>query len=244
MKLGNLAVLCVVAIGVSASRLDAGLIFSDDFNDGNASGWTQYDGNFSVVNGAYRIKSTSFANDARAIAPMRLLSDCSIHLRFNIANNPQHSEWPTTVIFRAEEIASGIDNGRYYQLNIGPNIVQFVKVDHSGGNAQGLIQKSFATTEAQWHTLDLDVIGNTATAYIDGVSVLSYNNFTEYTGGPIGLKSINSATTLFDDVSVRSVPEPSTIAMLLVAGSAGLLVMAWRKQALQATGAVSAPCEA
>jgi hypothetical protein len=70
------------------------------------------------------------------------------------------------------------------------------------------------------HHLRLDIIGQTATAYIDGTEVLTYDGFAEYPSGGIGLKSINSATTLFDNVVVSTTPEPATLSLIALGGLA------------------------
>ena len=64
-----------VSFGVMALLVgraaDAEVLLDGDFNGGAATGWTEYDGSFAVVGGAYQITSNngdwSNNNDARAV---------------------------------------------------------------------------------------------------------------------------------------------------------------------------------
>jgi hypothetical protein len=49
------AVMCLPFLVVNLDTVNADTMFYDNFNDGVADGWTQYDGSWRVANGAYFI---------------------------------------------------------------------------------------------------------------------------------------------------------------------------------------------
>jgi len=210
-----------MCLGSAVACANAAVIFQDDFNDGDAAGWSEYDGTFSVVSGTYRIQSTAFANDARSVVGDAAWADYTIDLDFNLASSatPQ-----TCVLFRVEQIASGVDAGRYYQFLIKDYKVAFSLINYSGGNATNLKSVLYPVATDTWHHVELAVEGATATAYLDGVPVLDYDGFTHYPTGRIGLKTINRSTAFFDNIVVT--PEPATVSLLALGG----LAVLWRRR--------------
>src|SRR6476659_519210 len=66
-KLSAAAAVAVLIAGVAlAGPAHAATLFADDFNDGNADGWTKSGGSWSVASGAYQ--QTSTGADAKAQA--------------------------------------------------------------------------------------------------------------------------------------------------------------------------------
>jgi hypothetical protein len=84
------------------------------------------------------------------------------------------------------------------------------------------VNAPLVVSDNEWHHMELEVIGDSATARIDSALALSVSDLTKYPAGSIGLKTVNSGVTLFDNVRVSAIPEPSTA--LLVAS--GLLALA------------------
>jgi hypothetical protein len=63
-------------------------------------------------------------------------------------------------------------------------------------------------TDNEWHHVRIEVVRNTVTAAIDGTTVVSYDNLNRYANGRIGLKTINSGISLFDNVVVTRINLP------------------------------------
>src|ERR1043165_5969131 len=59
------ALALVLVIFVTTPAL-AVIIFQDNFDDGDAAGWQEFDGSFSASTGVYRITSNSYCGDARS----------------------------------------------------------------------------------------------------------------------------------------------------------------------------------
>lgn len=191
------AVVLVLSLCCSA-RADT-LVF-DDFNDGDVSDWTLFDGTFSVVDGVFNIAASGFCNDARAVIGDEGWSDYVIETDFHFTEGSTHA----SILFRIEEIASGCDAGRYYQFHIFSDHVGICRMNYSGGSCQILINAPAATDPDAWHHAALVVSGTSVAAYVDGAHVLSYDGLTHYSHGRVGLKNINSGINLYDDFEVYS----------------------------------------
>lgn len=198
----------------------ATVLLQDNFDDGDADGWYELDGTFSVVGGAYRVESTGFFNDARSIAGSLLWDDILLEADFNMLNREK-----TAILFRASDAQSGTDAGKYYQFEViaSQNLVEFCEIDFSGGSCNRLVNAPFVVSDNEWHHLQLEINGDSATAWIDSTLALSVSGLTKYPTGSIGLKTINSGTTLFDNVRVSAIPEPTTL-LLITAGLTALSV--------------------
>src|SRR5262249_35545520 len=89
-----------------------------------------------------------------------------------------------------------------------------------------LASSNFNFPANMWHHLTLNVVGQTVRAWIDGTNVLNSNLVTGNPNDPIGpsygkigLKAIDGGTAQFDNVTVTTVPEPSTLLLIWIAGS-------------------------
>ena len=217
MKMWKISFIAVAILVTSGVVANGSLFFEDNFNDGDASGWEEYDGVFSVVSGEYQIESTGFGNDARAVIGESTWTDYVINLDFNLTRSDLTSHH-TAILFRVEEIASGTDAGKYYQFYMTRDAVGFAELDYSSGNATVLAGTPYSLSLATWHHVQLRVEGASASAYIDGDLVLSHDGFDAYPAGKIGLKTMNDGVTSFDNVDVN--PEPATLGLLFIGGLA------------------------
>lgn len=181
-------------------------LLQDDFDDGHWQGWTTYDGVVSVTNGALRIRSTAWGDDARAVRGDTNWTNYRIGVDFKMSENPEDSSWPCTVIFRLNAITNGLDNGIYYQFNIGPDLQAFVFINYA--SAEWLTATNRIVSAGVWHHLLLTVSNSQATAAIDGLPILSCSGLTRLAHGAVGLKSINEAVNLFDNFTVSRVGAP------------------------------------
>jgi len=181
-----------------AGIASAGVIFEDDFDDGDAYGWKEYDGLFAVDSGVYVITSQSFYDDARSVNGIASMTDYTIDVDFKFP------EGHACILFHIEEIESGCDAGKYYQLHIYEDHVGFCLMNYSGGACTGLANIDYTVTTDVWHHAKLVIDGITAVAYVDGDSLLSYDGFTHYPAGRFALKRINDGVAYYDNVVVSS----------------------------------------
>jgi hypothetical protein len=190
------------------------ILFSDDFSSGTAAGWTEYDGSFAVVGGAYQITSNngdfSNNNDARAVIGSPSWSDYRIDLDYKITKTGA-SDWPVAALFRVSDIASGQNMGHYYQFLLGPKRLGFDQIIY--GNRDRLAwgdEVEASLSVGTWHHLRLEISGATGTAYVDGKHIMTCERLSDFPSGKIGLKCIHGGSALFKNVRVQSIPEPSS----------------------------------
>ncbi len=185
----------------------ADIVVDDDFDDGDADGWTEYNGVFSVSGGAYRLRSPSTGSDTRSVQGDPDWTNYRITCRFNLQKCKIAG-----VLFRVEAIESGAGAGRYYLFQIVDCArVEFCEVNYDGLSGSVLAWSDRPVPLNEWHRLRIDVLGNYATAWIDGEAVLSYDGFTSYPGGRIGLRAALGGIVLFDDVRVATEPFPFAV---------------------------------
>ena len=193
---------CFLLTLTFVTAVNGQILFQDDFNDGNANGWEEYDGIFSVINGVYNLQSTGFCNDTRSVNGDPNWSDYEVKLDFFI--DADSSGAHAAVLFHVIEIASGCDAGKYYQLHMFPNYVGLCEMNYSNGYCHGLVNVNYTITTQQWHNVLLRVEGQTASVFIDDNFVFDYSGLSSYTSGRIGVKSINGYRMLYDNVTVRT----------------------------------------
>ncbi len=174
-------------------------LFTDDFNDGNANGWTISPlGNasgWSVVGGIYTYNGSGLTNsytgsaswsDYTLVAGIKLssLSDLpgGIRGRVNLASGAGYAVWLYPAegqikLFRA----TGWDIDSVGQTQLGPT-------------ANGI------TFDTNFHSVWLNFSGTTITVYFDGTPVITASDAT-YGSGVIAL-DVNNQPIQFDNVSV------------------------------------------
>jgi pectate lyase len=191
--LGGLAVAVGMAVAPVAS---AATVFSDDFEDGSADGWTRSGGSWSVVvdgSRAYRQSGTS--TDARALGG-GVWADQAVQVRvkptaFNGAG--RHVD----VLARAQNTSN------YYYLALsGSGSVVLGK--RSGGGSTTLASAPVAVPTGTWQTVRLEAFGTTLRGFVGGTLLVTATDGT-FPSGRIGLAT-NYAAASFDDVQVTDVP--------------------------------------
>ncbi|MFC7528548.1 polysaccharide lyase family 1 protein [Actinoplanes sp. GCM10030250] len=204
--------LITAALAMSASALMVGVmasgpayaetLFSDNFDDGNADGWSRNGGSWAVAadgSPAYRQSSTS--SNARALAGNTAWTNYTIQARVR------------PIAFGATDRTAGIaaraqSTSQYYALVLtGGGTAQLQRV--SGGTAASLGTAAVGGSTGTSRTLALSVQGSTLTGYVDGLQVLQSTD-SSYGSGRIGLVT-GYASASFDDVVVDTtvVPSPS-----------------------------------
>ncbi|GAB4048181.1 pectate lyase family protein [Catellatospora paridis] len=182
----------VAVSAVAVSRADAASLFSDDFNDGNASGWSTSGGSWSVSGQNYRQSSTGA--DAKAQVGTASWTDYTVQARVQpVAFG--NSTRAAGITARAQNMTS------FYALVLaGSGTAQLRRV--SGGGTTTLASAPVSVSTGTWYTLALRVSGSQLTGSVNGTALVSASD-TTFATGRIGLVA-SYTSALFDDVTVES----------------------------------------
>lgn len=225
------ACLSIVLFWASLSGAAAGpILFSDDFEDGNADGWTVQAGgaNWAVVtdegNQVYRYTFPGSPSTARSIITETLI--------------PGSTTWTDYIVQARVKVISGTGNfypflmarykdaRNYYFLTLrGDNGNVEVRRYYNGSSSGGTLGSAPGiVTNGVWYTATLELQGNTLRAYINDtlvVTAVDTDTVKAFTSGTVGLGTA-TASAMFDDVLVRSlVAPPSTYALTVLKAGAG-----------------------
>ncbi|MEV0273540.1 cellulose-binding protein [Hamadaea sp. NPDC050747] len=197
--MGSLAAAATVVIGLSSPAV-AATLFSDDFNDGNASGWTTSGGSWSVVTDgtpAYQQGGTS--SDARARAGTSSWTNytVTVNVKPTAVNGSNRF---VAVLARVQSSTS------YYYLALrSNNTVELKKL--VSGSSTTLASASLTFSLNTTYALSLQVSGTTLRGTVNGGTVLTATD-TQYASGQIGVATYY-ASARFDDVVVTDSAGPS-----------------------------------
>ncbi|MBW4080313.1 sialidase family protein [Paenibacillus sp. S150] len=166
--------------------------FSDSFNDGDDTGWTKYEGAWSVSGGAYSVNSTSAAKSI--VSPYVSLVNYTAEADITLSNGGQAS-----LIFDVTGPGNGTDSFKGYGAGI----------DTSGTVWLGRFNNNYSQLAsapaaiAAGGTYHLKVVKNSGRihVYLDNVLKLDYTD-TAYSRGTVGLRGGFGNTAKFDNVQV------------------------------------------
>jgi hypothetical protein len=201
---------CLVGVFILAQNMQSAqsssFLFSDDFSDGVADGWSEFteeNGFWSVINGEYFVTVGTFENGISTVNGFNL-ADCVIEANLRFLD--------TAVGYRAGIVFRYIDDKHYYSFEIGDeydeiDIIKYSSVNPEYGESRTFIQPSFGNSSIgivanQAYMLKIVIHGENFTAYLDELKVLSWVEET-YTKGKVGLRA-RAADVFFDDFKVYS----------------------------------------
>nr|MDT0660105.1 fibronectin type III domain-containing protein [Micromonospora sp. DSM 115978] len=177
-------------------------LFTDDFEDGDAAGWSRAGGQWSVVTDgsthAYRQRSGSAAT--RASAGDLGWTDYGVTARVKPTAFGTAQSW-------AGLLARVNSNTNYYYLALRSNSsLELGRVQ--AGRATVLADSPVSVIIGSWHTLRLTVVGSTLTGVLGTTTVTATD--AHFPAGRIALATSYAAAT-FDDVAVATpAPAPDT----------------------------------
>ncbi|AVT36379.1 family 16 glycoside hydrolase [Plantactinospora sp. BB1] len=198
---GSAFVAVALAIGMGATA-QAATLFSDDFEDGNSTGWTTSGGSWSVDTDGSRVyRQSGTSSDARALAGTTSWANYTVQTRVK----PTAFNGSNRFVALLARVQS---NTSYYYLALrSNNTVELKRL--SGGSSTTLDTASVTVGLNNWYTLRLDVSGSSLRGYVNG-TLLTEGTDSSYGTGRIGVATFN-ATANFDDVLVSdSVSTPTT----------------------------------
>ncbi len=160
LALGAALAAAALVLGMTTGA-SAATLFSDDFEDGNSTGWTTNGGSWSVVTDGSRVlRQSSTSSDARALAGTASWTDYSVQARvkptaFNGSNRF------VAVLARVQSSTS------YYYLALrSNNTVELKRL--VGGSSTTLDTASVGVSAGTLYTLRLEVTGSTLRGYVNG----------------------------------------------------------------------------
>jgi pectate lyase len=190
------AVAGLLAITVPAAF--AATLFSDNFEDGNADGWSKSGGDWAIVSdgsGAYR-QSKPDSELARAFGGSTNWTNYTVSARVK----PLAFDGSGTYVGISARTSGST---KFYRLAlINTNRAELQAVNGSSVTVIGGASRTVAT--GTWYTLRIDVSGATIRGFVDGTQIASGTNTME-DNGRIALQTFH-ATASFDDVVVTDTP--------------------------------------
>ncbi len=170
------------------------VLFSDDFEDGNSTGWTSSGGTWNVAADDTKILVQK-ANTTGLITAGDTWTDYvyEAKVRVQIANAN------AGLVFRVA------DNKNFYMYRINTSAQKLELYKSVDGVMTNVSSKTFTTAAKQWYTLKVIVQGNTVKGFVDGERAMEWTNpVTELTAGKIGFRT-TSVDAAFDQVVVTGI---------------------------------------
>lgn len=206
----RLGLLVALAVTLTAPLVSAQtVLFSDDFEDGVANGWTVYQGSWSVATDGTRVyRQAGLSSKYRSAAGSSAWTDYAVQARV------KPTAWNGSDRFTA--LAARFRDGRntYLLALRSSNRVALLRI--VAGSTTTLASTSFSVTLNTWYTLRLEVNGTSLRGFVNGAQLLSATDGT-FATGRVGGATDYSATN-FDDFVVTSVGAPVNQAPQVEAG--------------------------
>ncbi len=196
-----LLLLLITAFGWAGHHfVGAANLFSDDFEDGNSTGWSTSGGSWSVVTDGTKVdKQSSTSANAYSYTGTSSWADYSVQARVKALS---FNGTGRTVGITARYAST---SNYYYLALSNANQIQLGKKASSGSAV--LASKAVTVQTNTWYTLKLTVTGNQLQAYVDGVLQLTATDSALATG-KVGFMALY-ASAEFDDVVVDSGATPT-----------------------------------
>ena len=185
----------VAALAGFWGSASAATLFSDDFSDGNAAGWSTQYGSWSVVSdGGNYVFYQSSADEGRAWAGNASWTNYSVEASVKIV------DWNGSN--RAYVAGRWKDGNNFYAASL-TNTSSGTKLEirrKVNGSTSTVTSKNFPIATNTWYRVKLEFSGNTIRMYVNGTLQLSTTD-SSLSSGMIGLVGYKTAV-MFDDVVV------------------------------------------
>ncbi|MBN2002834.1 MAG: hypothetical protein JXA21_05715 [Anaerolineae bacterium] len=163
-------------------------LYADDFEDGNADGWTEQAGIWSVASN-YVYKQTNMSSDTRSYTGDPTWTDYSIASKVKIEGGTY-----AMLITRWQDK----DNHYFMAIRSNGNIEIKRRFNASSGSALGTAHYTFIP--GLWYDAMFEANGSTLRAYLNGTAVLTVTDATFAAGSPA--VGASKANVEFDDVLI------------------------------------------
>ncbi|HEV7709665.1 MAG TPA: right-handed parallel beta-helix repeat-containing protein [Asanoa sp.] len=186
----------IVAFGLGGAA-QAATLFSDDFNDNSADGWSKSGGDWAVVSDGSPTFTQSKTDSelAREFAGSTGWTSYSVQARVK----PLGFSGSNRVVALAARSSSA---SKMYRLALtNANRAELQAVDGSSVTVIG--SAALTVSVGTWYTLRIDADGSTISGFVNGTRIGSGSN-SAHSAGRIGLVTV-FASARFDDVVVSTV---------------------------------------
>ncbi|WP_329102081.1 pectate lyase [Micromonospora sp. NBC_01699] len=197
--------LVAAALVVTGGSARAATLFSDNFDDGDSTGWTASGGSWSVAtDGSGVLRQSGTSADARSRAGATNWTDYTVRARVR----PTAFSGSNRFVALTARVQSATS---YYYLALrSNNTVEIKKL--SNGTSTTLASAPVTVTAGTWYGLSLQVSGATLTGRVDNGPVLTASDG-QYPTGQVGVATFYASAN-FDDVLVETgsgpTPTPTT----------------------------------
>jgi|GEM_PF-1697590 len=186
----------------------ATLVFADDYEDGNADGWTVQKGDWSIEaedgNSLFKLPAKSAVQlEGQLQAGETTWSDYIVEARVKAYSNGV-SGYASGIAARMLDA----NNMYLFRLHWSLNNAQLLKKVDGVWTTLGS-SESMPLALNQWYRLKLKVQGDRLAGYVDGIKVIDYTDNT-LPAGAIGVRTYNQVSA-FDDFKVWQLPKYATL---------------------------------
>jgi pectate lyase len=189
------AAVALVLVAGTAARAQA--LFSDDFNDGNANGWTATSGSWSVATDGtpvYRVGTNG--GNVRSNTGNAAWANYSVQARIKPLSFSSTSVRWVSLLGRYR------DTGNYYYVALqNDNVLRLRRF--VGSSSTTLAERAFTVTTGTWYTVRLEMNGSALAVFVNGVAQLTASDGT-FPTGRIGVAGYGASAS-YDDVVVSPI---------------------------------------
>ncbi len=191
----SIAVAAVTALVgmVAISQASAATLFSDDFQDGNSSGWSKSGGEWSVVSDGSQVLQQSKLDSELA----RQFAGSTSWANYTVQARVKPTGFDGSGAF-AGIAARSTGSTTMYRLVLLSGRAELQMANGSSVTVIGGVNMSVSTST--FYTLRISLSGSSISGFVNSTQVGSGSN-SQYSAGRIGLLT-NHATARFDDVLV------------------------------------------
>ncbi|GHJ44336.1 hypothetical protein Cs7R123_16780 [Catellatospora sp. TT07R-123] len=199
-----LALLLAALMSLTGGVALAATLFSDNFDDGEASGWTKSGGDWSVVSDGSSVFQQGKVDSELA----RQFGGSTSWTNYTVSARVKPTGFSGSGRYAALGARSTGSSTRYQLALLNSGRAELQVVDGSAVTVIGGV--NLAVSTGTWYTLQLTVSGSTLTGWVNGQQVGSGSS-SQFASGRIVLVT-SYATARFDDVVVSDAggPAPTT----------------------------------
>ncbi|RLP99531.1 pectate lyase [Micromonospora sp. CV4] len=184
----------VAALAVGMTSAFAATVFTDDFNDGNTSGWSKSGGTWTVDGSGVLNQSNAGSSLARQFAGQTSWTNYSVQARVR----PVSFGSSSSLVGLAARSSSSTKMYRLALLGSGRAELQAV----NGSSITSIGSASLGIGTGSWYTLRIEASGSTIRGFVNGAQIAAGSN-SLVGAGRIGLVTAYASGS-FDDVAVDS----------------------------------------
>ncbi len=191
VHLGLIMILAVAMLLAVAPGSNAATLFSDNFDDGNATGWTATQGTWSVVSdsGSY-VYYKSGTDEGRTSAGSTSWTNFSVEARVKVDNFNGSNRVYVCGRYR--------DGNNFYAASMQDDTLEIRK--KVSGSSTTLASKSYTASTGTWYTIRLVMSGSSLSLYVNGTLQLTATD-SSLSSGAVGLLPYK-VTAKYDNIIV------------------------------------------